>query len=99
MLCRLILLTALVTLFTACTTSASGAPQVTDDHEAQVRFEAARRTLAEIKDLKARGRTIVGECKTVELLFYQELKEHTSATARALAGEIKKTCKVVEPKE
>ena len=99
MLCRLTLLTVLMTLLTACNTSASGAPLVSDDHEAQAHFEAAQRTLAEIKDLKARGRTIVGECKTVEMLFYKELKEHASTTGRELAKEIKKTCQITEPKE
>ena len=91
-----VLAVAALLLPAACDTSISGSPRVSGDPMVQARYEAARRTLAEIKDLKKRGRIIYAECKTVELLFYKELKSHPSPGGRALAKEIKKTCKGIE---
>ncbi len=80
----------------ACDNTVSGAPRVSRDPAAQARYEAARRILADIKDLKKRRRVIYAECKTVELLFLKELKKHASPRGRALAKEIKKACKGIE---
>lgn len=97
MLCRAVFFPAIIALLTGCNTSSSGAPLVSQDHEAQVRFEAARHTLAVIKEKRKRGRIVTAECKTVEALFYKEFKEHDTVLGRDLAKEIKKTCQNTEP--
>jgi hypothetical protein len=71
--------------------------QVSDDPSLQLKFETARRVLADIKASKLKGSNIYAECKTVKMLFVKDLKRLESPAAKRLAGDLLKVCEKTTP--
>ncbi len=97
MTARAVFTATFLCLLAGCTSAKGGANLASKDPEVQGRYQTAQRTLEEIKEWKARGKDVYPECKTIQMLFLKELKEHESAEGRTLAEEIIKTCQDIKP--
>jgi hypothetical protein len=71
--------------------------QVSDDPSLQLKFETARRVLADIKASKLRGSNIYAECKTAKMLFVKDMKRLESPAAKRLAVDLLKVCEKATP--
>lgn len=71
--------------------------QVSDDPSLQLKFETARRVLADIKASKLKGSNIYAECKTAKMLFVKEMKRLESEAAKRLAVDLLKVCEKAAP--
>lgn len=73
-----------------------GRVRVSDDDQLQVKFQTARRALADIKELKRRGHDYSADCKTVKMLFVKDLKKLKAPAAQRLAKDIVVACQGVK---
>jgi len=87
------MLSLLVLLATGCPSEKRlDRTRVSDDNQMQVKFQAARRALADIEDLKRRGHDFSSDCRTVQMLFVKDLKKLKAPAAKRLAKDIIETC-------
>lgn len=75
--------------------SKPGRSRVSDDDQVQVKFQAAYRSLLDIKELKRRGHDYSADCKTMRMLFLKDLKKLAAPAAKRLAKDIVVTCQAV----
>jgi len=66
--------------------------RVSDDSRVQAKYEAAVRTLAEIRRRSRVESDCFADCKTAEILFYRDLEKLSAPPARALLADLKTAC-------
>ena len=88
-----VLLFGLAVLLAGCPSETRpGRERVSDDNQMQVKFQTARRSLADIKRLKTVGHDHSADCKTVQMLFLKDLKKLKAPAAKKLVRDIIETC-------
>jgi hypothetical protein len=82
----------------ACQPAGSRLETVSDDPVVQAKLETARTVLAEILTYKLKGKSVYADCKTAEMLFYKELRNHRKApAAKKLLDDLEEACKNAQP--
>ena len=92
------LVCALLLAGTACNKQRVGTDEsVSDDDTVQLKFEAARRVLADIKQLKQRGSAIDADCRSATMLFLADLKKIEAPAAKRLVKDLVQICMTTRP--
>lgn len=85
-------------LLSGCLCSPGAPEKVSDNQATQLKYETAKRTLADIQRLKQQGRNIYADCKTARMLFVEDLKALEMApAAQSLVKELANVCKGAKP--
>lgn len=83
----------------SCSDRDPGDPNKNAELVFNVKLDAARRALREIKQRKDTAKPIYADCKTAKMLFLADLKQHESKEARQLAVDLLKACQKASPSE
>lgn len=95
---RLLVLACLLLGLAGCICTPGAGEKVSDDQAIQLKFETAKRALADIKQLKLQGRSIYADCTTARMLFVKDLKAlKESPAAASLVKELAVVCKGAKP--
>jgi len=83
----------------ACSKQRVGSEEsVSADDAVQLKFEAAKRVLADIKELKRRGSETDADCTTARMIFLKDLKRNEAPAAQRLAKELIQICENAPPR-
>jgi putative intracellular protease/amidase len=59
----------------------------------QLKIKTAKRAVAEIRELKEKGRSVAATCETAQMLFMRDLLQAESQEATKIAGQLTELCK------
>jgi hypothetical protein len=90
-----VLLSSLI-LFGACSSEADR-KKADEELVLQVKFDATRRALEEIKSRQRRGQPIAADCKAAKMLFLADLKRHKTQETEKLVTELLEACQKETP--
>jgi hypothetical protein len=85
-------------LAAACSSGAKEVERVSDDKAVQLKYEAARRVLADISERKQLGQSVEADCQTATMLFQKDLERMKAPAATRLAKELTRVCELNKKK-